>query len=193
MAIRTQQPQVSGICLPVLESAGPCVLLIARPDFFAAVDVVDIKRTVIREATLDALPTKIPHQRELAFPEAPRLVRSVAVLIPVGLLASVGAKTVRALLAAFLALAFVAPSVGEVALPPAEPACPVLQSVGVHLVFAAAMGALHINGFRSHIEIIPHAEPRYFDIACRRIDDAYRQGKLFEEPRSNKQTQESLL
>jgi site-specific DNA-methyltransferase (adenine-specific)/modification methylase len=27
-------------------------------------------------------------------------------------------------------------------------------------------------------------EPRYFDIACRRIDDAYRQGKLFEEPKA---------
>lgn len=35
-------------------------------------------------------------------------------------------------------------------------------------------------------------ESRYFDIACRRIEDAYRQGKLFEEPRA-KSTQEALL
>lgn len=35
-------------------------------------------------------------------------------------------------------------------------------------------------------------DPGYFDIACRRIDDAYRQGKLFEEPKP-KATQEALL
>jgi site-specific DNA-methyltransferase (adenine-specific)/modification methylase len=35
-------------------------------------------------------------------------------------------------------------------------------------------------------------EPRYFDIACRRIDDAYKQPRLFAEP-SQKPKQQSFL
>jgi site-specific DNA-methyltransferase (adenine-specific) len=36
-------------------------------------------------------------------------------------------------------------------------------------------------------------EPRYFDIACRRIEQAYRQGDLFREPPRTKPVQEALL
>ena len=36
-------------------------------------------------------------------------------------------------------------------------------------------------------------EPRYFDIACRRIEDAYRQGKLFPDAPAAKPVQEALL
>lgn len=36
-------------------------------------------------------------------------------------------------------------------------------------------------------------EPRYFDIACRRIEDAYRQGDMFREPPRVKPVQEALL
>jgi len=35
-------------------------------------------------------------------------------------------------------------------------------------------------------------EPKYFDIACRRIEDAYRQGKLFDEPACKPQQQELI-
>ena len=36
-------------------------------------------------------------------------------------------------------------------------------------------------------------EPKYFDIACRRIEDAYKQGDMFREPAKPKATQEALL
>lgn len=36
-------------------------------------------------------------------------------------------------------------------------------------------------------------EERYFEIACRRIEDAYRQGVLFVDEHQNKQVQEALL
>lgn len=36
-------------------------------------------------------------------------------------------------------------------------------------------------------------EPKYFDIACKRIEDAQRQGRLFDEPAPKKPTQEAML
>jgi DNA modification methylase len=35
-------------------------------------------------------------------------------------------------------------------------------------------------------------EPRYFDIACRRIEDAYRQGDMFREPVREKPQQQAM-
>jgi site-specific DNA-methyltransferase (adenine-specific) len=36
-------------------------------------------------------------------------------------------------------------------------------------------------------------EPKYFDIACRRIEEAYRQPRLFDEPKPPQPVQEGFL
>lgn len=52
-------------------------------------------------------------------------------------------------------------------------------------------GVACVNLGRSFIGI--EREPTYFDIACRRIEEAYRQPRLFDEPAPAKPTQPSLL
>lgn len=52
-------------------------------------------------------------------------------------------------------------------------------------------GVACVNLGRSFIGI--EREPTYFDIACRRIEEAYRQPRLFEEAKPAKPTQPSLL
>jgi len=66
-----------------------------------------------------------------------------------------------------------------------------------HTVFDPFMGSgttgvACVNLGRKFIGI--EIEPRYFDIACRRIEEAYRQPRLFAEPKPKpKPTQEALL
>jgi site-specific DNA-methyltransferase (adenine-specific) len=51
-------------------------------------------------------------------------------------------------------------------------------------------GVACVNLGRKFIGI--EIEPKYFDIACRRIEEAYKQPRLFAEP-APKPTQEALL
>ena len=54
-------------------------------------------------------------------------------------------------------------------------------------------GSVGVAAVRSGVDFIGiEREPRYFDIACRRIEEAYRQPRLFAEPKP-KPTQEALL
>lgn len=66
---------------------------------------------------------------------------------------------------------------------PPEPICDPYMGAGYMAVACAQLGRKFIG-----IEI----EPKYFDIACRRIDQAYAQGKLFEHEQP-KPTQEALI
>lgn len=175
MAVCAQQLKVTGIRRPILEAARPDVLPVFGAYFFGWVDVVDIQRAVIIKAALRTLAAKVLNQRQLAFPIARTLVDAVPVLVPVVAQAGIRAEARRAARAAILALSGVTPSVREVACLTAELPGSIANAIGVHLRRLAAVRACDFSLGGSHNDIIP----KYFDIACRRIEDAQRQQRLF--------------
>lgn len=185
MAIRTQQFEISGVCLPVAEATTPCVSSF-RTDLRRRVFVVDVKRPNVRKSTYDALPAQGFDQRKFAPPIARMLVDRRSILVPIGFGTNRRTELRRAVFAALPALAGAAPSRGHVASATAVFARSVAQSVGVHrrLLTAVRTGDFirlrpHANGIAKYYG---HAKPKYFDIACRRIEDATRQRDLFVEP-----------
>lgn len=61
------------------------------------------------------------------------------------------------------------------------------QRAGVPLEILAAMPCP--DGDHRHVIGEPEIEPRYFDIACRRVEEAYRQADLFVPPPSRERAE----
>lgn len=175
MAIRTQQSEVSFILGPIFESARPVVRTIFWSNFPLRVNMIYIKGTVIAKTALRAFAAEFFNQRQFSFPIARTLVDSMAVQIPICLEACIGTKAGRTFIAALFALPRFCPSVRKIARSIAVFACPIAESIGVHLSLFPAMGAFNRFCRSSHGIMIA----RYFDIACRRIEDAQRQQRMF--------------
>ena len=155
-----------------------------RPNFFGWVDVVNVERAVIAESTLRAFSSKLCNQREFPFPIAPTLMDFVAALVPMGFLTCRGAKPRLARHPAFHALSVFGPAMGEIARLSTIMAVAFADTVGVHLVQLATMAASAFNSRLFHSSKVAQHQhiAKYFDIACKRIEDAYRQPHLFKEP-----------
>ena len=175
MTVRAQQLKVSGIRCPVLEAACPDVLPILRAHLLGRVDMVDVQRAVVIESALGALAAELLNKRQLALPVARPLMDAMPVLVPVITQAGVRAEARRALRAAVLALAGIAPAVREVARLAAELPGAIAKAIGMHLRRLTAVRACDFSLCGSHDAIIP----KYFDIACERIENAQRQERLF--------------
>jgi len=185
MAISAKKFKVPGIRLPITEAPAPSVSGL-RPYLGRWVDVVDVKRPHVGEAALSALATERFDQRQLTAPIARMPVRFGTMKVPVVLLASRCAELGRALCAALLAGSRAAPSGFQVAGSPAVFPGPVSEPVGVHLGLRSAVSACDLYWVCSHAPTLStyavNARPRYFDIACRRIEEASKQADLFIEP-----------
>ena len=176
VAVRAQQAQVACIGGPVLESVAPCRW---ASDLSRSVDVVNVENAEIGLATLNTSPAKTLDERDLALPVAWVLVRFETVGIPVSAAAIFRTKSVLAFLSASLAGSAPLPSCGEVAGPTAVLPGAIFQAVGVRLEGLGASSASDFNAALFHGGSISlQREPKYFDIACRRIEDAQRQGRL---------------
>lgn len=163
MAIGAEQLKIPFVGRPVLEPPRPSILPILGAKFLAWVYVVNIQRAEIGEAAFNAFAPEPKNESELALPVARALVDAMPVPVPEVAHACGGAKPVRALLSAALALSVLSPPVGEVARLSAK-LRPLVLGDRVPAMFAS------IHGF-----IIP----KYFDIACERIENAQRQQRMF--------------
>ena len=176
MTVRAQQSQIAFVCGPVLESVIPGC---RSPGFAGPVDVVDVENPEVGLAALHASATEAFDKSHFALPVSRVLMRAKSVGVPVVAAALVRAKAMLALLSASLAQGRALPSGGEVAVPSAVFRSAIFDAVRVRLERIGAMSATDFNAALFHGAIISRrSEPKYFDIACRRIEDAQRQGRL---------------
>ncbi len=177
MAVRAEQTQVASVRGPVLESVIPGC---GPPGFSGPVDVVYVENPEVRLSALHASAAEAFDKSHLPLPVSRMFVRSESVGIPVVAAAVVRAIAVLAFLSASLARGRALPSRGEIAVPPAVFRGAVFDAVGVRKERSGAMGAADFNAALFHVAIITRTnEPKYFDIACRRIEDAQRQARIF--------------
>lgn len=184
MTISAKQSQVSFIGRPILKSARPSVLPILRFYLFRWVDMVYIKGTIVIVSACYALLAKLFNKLKFALPIARPFVRFMAVLVPIVAVASRRAKAVIAFLAALLALPFFAPTRSKVTGLLAILSSSIRNPIRMSFKRFGTVSANHFNlGVLSHgnsyIKVFAHYTPKYFDIACERITNAYRQQKLF--------------
>ena len=175
MTVSAQQLKVPRVRGPVFESTSPNVAPVFRPDLFARVDMINIQRAVVIEPTPHALATELSNQLRLAHPVARSFIDAMAVFVPIVAPAFIRTESRQTRSPAILAFAGIAPSVSEIACLPAEFTGAIAKAIGVHLRRLPAMRACDFDLGYTHNAIIP----KYFDIACSRIDAAYRQGRLF--------------
>ena len=181
MAIRTQQFDIPAICFPVGEATAPIVMAVFRSHLGRWINVVNVECAVITEPTFCTFATEPRDQRKLSLPVAAALVDFVAALIPIGFLAFWRAEPCFARLPTTDAFSVFRPAVGEIACLPAVMPGAFADAIGVHLVKLAAMTACAFNSCLFHPFKIPQARmlSTYFDVSCRRIEEAYKQPRLF--------------
>lgn len=177
MAVCTQQPQIAFVRSPILEAIIPGA---RASSLFAPVDVVDVQNSVIAFAALHANPAKLAHKSKLPAPVAGVLVDGVAVLVPVINAALFRAKAMLTSHAATLAGCLPLPSCSKVAGPVAVFPGAVLEAVkmGFKRLFAVAAGYCNSALFHGRNILLSKSKVN-FDISCRRIEQAQRQGDLF--------------
>ena len=178
VAVRTQEPEIALVCSPILEAVIPSA---RTPGLFASVDVVDVQNPVIVFSAFDASAAKLIHKRKLPAPVAWMLVDGVAVFVPVIDTALFRAKTVFTSFTATLAGCLPLPPRRKVTCPVAVFPCAIFEAVKMGFKRLRAVGASHFDsGFFHSLNIACGRKiTKYFDIACRRIEQAQRQGDLF--------------
>jgi hypothetical protein len=176
MAVRAEQTQVASVRGPVFESVIPGR---GPSGFSGPVDVVDVQNPEVSLSALHASAAEAFDKSHLPLPVSRMFVRSESVGIPVVAAAAVRAKAVLAFLSASLARSSALPSCSEIAVPSAVFRGAVFDAVGVCKERSGAIGAADFNAALFHGVIITRTrEPKYFDIACRRIEDAQRQQRM---------------
>ncbi len=183
MAIRTQQPKITLVSIPILEAPCPCVNTFLWTNFLGWVDMVYIKRAVIVKTTINALTPKLFNQRKFAFPISRMLMYFVTIFIPIVFSASIRTKPYLTVFTALFTFSIVLPSVFQIAFLVTVFTSAFFNSVRVNHCWLTAPLTFNFNRIVSHWGIIPqytrNYEPKYFDIACERIEQAQKQGRLF--------------
>lgn len=198
VAVSTKQAEVSGVRLPVSEPVIPNASAALVSELHGGVNVVNIKDSVIGLPTGDAFTSQGINQLNLALPVSWMLVFCKSIFIPIILAALFSAKSVFTRGSALLAWLIFAPASREVAVLTAKLSGSILNSVGVYLKFLGAM----FTCFRD-LSFCSHGLPqnryfqystKYFDIACKRIEQAYAQPDFFVKvSHGDTPTQEELL
>lgn len=198
VTVSTQQSQVAFIRGPIFEASTPSPNTVLRSNFLRRVYVVDLKCANIVKAALNALRPQLLNKRNLALPVPGALVNAVPVLVPVISAALVIAEPLlvfKAWLTALFAAPLTAPSRLKITSLAAIFPSAVLDAICVHLIRLVTNRAGEFNRFLSHgdsvSKYISDNKPKYFDVACKRIRDAYKQADLFVPPPS-KPVQEGM-
>ena len=194
MAISAQQSKISLVRLPIAEAATP------RPTgfnfgFLCPVYVVNVQRAKIAKAANNTLAAEHLNDLNFALPVSRMLVARRPMLIPIGCLTVARTELCFARVSALATLAGAAPSGSKIAALAAIFPRAVFESVRVHSRDLAAMGAgyfYRLGALLSHAENVSQyqakREPKYFDIACKRISEALKQPDMFiEKPKPAKQ------
>lgn len=180
VAVCAQQAKIALVRCPISEAVIPSRGAPFVAQLLARIDVVNVQNANVAVAALHASAPKLLHNLNLARPVARVLVRSEAVFAPMCLAALKRAKTRLAGLAATLASLRPAPPCREVARTGAVFSRPVFEAVLVGLERCGAVAASDCyRGLFHGRNISCRRANGNFDIACKRIEDAQRQGDLF--------------
>lgn len=180
MAIGTQQSQVTAIRRPVGEAATPTVLPFFGLNLRRRVNVVDVQYADVVNTTSTTLAAKLLNEFQLSLPVSTALVSPIPGAIPERRAAGFSAKPHLTTLAALVAFAARFPAMLQVALPSAVFPGSVANAVRMNRFVLAAVGALNGYLWCSHGFIV-REEPKYFDIAVKRIEAELNRAPLFDE------------
>lgn len=190
MAICAEQSKVALVGFPILMPVPPCGGL--SFELGRWVDVVNVQCPNIRIAALNAPASQRLDQRKLLGPVSRMLVNGGAILVPERFLAIWRAISPATWLATLLAHIVAGPPRGQIARLSAIFSGAFSDAARMHFCRLAAVRAGNRDGALSHVKTVSQYigkyEPKYFDIACRRISEALKQPDLFiEKPAPAKQ------
>jgi hypothetical protein len=196
VTICTKQSQVAFVGFPILKAVRPVACFLSFKQLFFSVNMVYVKNAMVTDAATNALAAKLVNKSKFLFPVFRVLVGRKAVFVPIVGAARISAKSVGAFFAAIFAWLLAAPSMRQIAGLTAKLASAIFESIRMNLkLFGAVFAALCYLCFFSHLHILNtlgNYKPKYFDIACQRIEQAVAQGQLFE-PEQPKQVQEQMF
>lgn len=180
VAICAEDAQIPLVQFPVLKARPPVVLPFSLKKLGARVYVVDVEAAeIIKPASL-TLPAKGIEKFNLSLPISGAFAKLIIVLVPKVLLATRGAKLVFASFPTLFAFPAIAPSGREVAVSTAILSRSILQTILVGFEWLRTVAASDCYGCFLHLRNIASNKANdNFDIACKRIEDAQRQGDLF--------------
>ena len=185
MTICTQQSEVSFVSCPISKTTMPSPLAFFRPFFLCAVNMVDVQYAGIVYSAFAAFSAKLVNQCQFTFPITLSFMLSITLTIPICFSTN---RITESCIGFFLALAAIPvmfPPVGKIASRTAILSCSIPKSIGMYGCRFPAVLTDNDGWFCSHSCIITiHrtcSELKYFDIACRRIEEANGKGSLFED------------
>lgn len=177
VAIRAQEAKVAFISGPVFETVTPSA---RATRFLRPVNVVNVQNAVVCFSAMDALSAKFFHQGKLPTPVSRVFVNGVSVLVPMSRATFSAAKTVLALASTPLAIFFTLPPRREIAVATTILPRSVFEAILMGLERLRTITASHCDGcFLHYRNITLNPTNDNFDIACKRIEDAQRQGDMF--------------
>jgi len=196
VAIGAKKAQVAFVDFPVLKPVKPVPGALSFFEFFISINVVNVKNSMVVNSALNAFTTKCSNKSKFLLPIFGVFVGCKAVFVPVVSPTCIAAKPVLTFFPAIFAWLFCSPSVSKIAGSAAKLSSTVFKTVSMYLKFFRAMlTALCDLSFFSHINLhstYAYYKPKYFKIACERIEQAVAQGQLFE-PERAKQIQGALV
>ena len=179
VAIGTQQAQIAFVGRPVFEAIIPSL---RASGLFAAVNMVNVQDPVIAFAALNTDATEFAHKRQLPAPIARVFVDCMTMLVPVVNAAFIRAKSMLAIGPAAFTRGLPFPTRRQIAGLAAILSSPVFEAIKMHFKLLLAVAASHCDRCLFHYQNILYLNAKVkFDIACKRIEDAQRQGDFFVE------------
>jgi len=200
MTVSAQKAQIAFVRLPILKSPQPIPYPILWSDFSCCINVVNFKNAKIVNTAFAALCTKFIYEGNFSCPKFGLFMLFKGVFIPVILPASISAKALLFAnyfrVAIFAAIGFLPPILQVTGLR-AVKAVTLINSILMDFIRNIAFFAIHFNFWFSHLNIISFyrhlVKPKYFDIACKRIETAYKQPRLFDDKPQPKAVQASIF
>ena len=197
MAIRTQQFKIPLVGVPVFEAAAHDIVSVGGTVFQGGIDVMNIEHPVVIIPAGPTCPSKLSDNLSFPLPLPALLCLFVIGMIVVGPLAVWRAIAGGTSLSALAAFTVMGPAMGEVACLTAILPSAVSDAIRMHWHRLSAVRTLDGNRLGSHdlsiSQYIGARHSRYFDIACKRIEEAYRQPRLFDDKGIDPSTQLTMF
>lgn len=182
VTVCAQQAKVALIRSPIAKAVIPDRRSPFIAELLRRVDVVNVENAVVTFPAVNAGTAQFRNQCEFARPITRVLMLGEAVLVPVIFAALLRAKAMLTFATAALTPPCPLPTSGKVAVSSAILPRAILDAILVGLEGLRAVAASHCDRCLFHYpNIVSSAAHCNFDIACKRIEDAQRQGDLFME------------
>ena len=195
VTIGAQEAKVALVRSPVAKAVVPDGRPPLVPKFLGWIDVVNVENSVVALPTADTGTAQFGNKGKLTRPIARALVFSETVFVPMIFSALLGTKAMLAFIATAFTTLFSLPPRFKVTVPAAIFSSAVFNAILVSFKRCGAVAANDCYRCLFHaLNILCISAKVKFDIACKRIEDAQRQGDMFiEQPKSAKPEQTDIF